>query len=146
LTMRGPAFSRLPSVDQVLKSASGQLALSRFGHRQTIAAIREQIARMREDMRAGIGPSGVDAAANAALAALEAASVPRARPVFNLTGTVLHTNLGRALLAEEAILAAKAAMRSPVALEYDLATGKRGQRDDLLRHLLIELTGAEDAT
>ncbi|MBS9477789.1 L-seryl-tRNA(Sec) selenium transferase [Ancylobacter radicis] len=143
-----PTLRDLPSVDLVVKTASGQLAIERFGRAPMIAAIRTALDEVRACLLAGQLASlpSPDHVALAAGTVLEHSARSSLRPVFNLTGTVLHTNLGRALLAQEAVEAATAAMRSAVALEFDLSTGTRGERDDHVRALLIELTGAEDAT
>ena len=137
----------LPSVDDVLKAEAAVLAVARFGRPAAVTAVRQTLDATRAALRAGKAePSQPDAIAGAALAKLAVDARSSLRPVFNLTGTVLHTNLGRAFISEAAIEAAVAAMRSAVALEFDLATGRRGERDDHLRGLLCELSGAEDAT
>jgi len=141
------ALRRLPSVDDVLKAVAVRVAVDRFGRPATVAAVRGALDATRAAVRAGgRNGVGVDDVAAAALAGLDRDARPNVRAVFNLTGTVLHTNLGRAVLAEAAIEAAATAMRQAVALEFDLATGRRGERDALVRGLLCELTGAEDAT
>lgn len=143
-----PSLRDLPAVDTVLKTASGQLAIARFGRVPVTQAVRGVLDEVRAGLLAGTLASlpAPDHVALAAISSLEGTARASLAPLFNLTGTVLHTNLGRALLAEEAVAAATAAMRSAVALEFDLATGTRGERDDHVRELLIELTGAEDAT
>ena len=137
---------RLPSVDALLRHEVCLLAISRFGRQATGATTRATLDQLRALVIEGVT---VDASASAIaaqiLAGLETSSRPNLRRVFNLTGTVLHTNLGRALLAEEAIAAAVDAMRSPAALEFDLETGGRGERDDAIIGLICELTSAEDA-
>ncbi len=122
--------------------------MARCGRHEGVRAIRDALADARQALRGESKGDPVDAAAivKAASRRLDAREAPRLRPVFNLTGTVLHTNLGRAPLAEAAIEAATAAMREAVALEYDLDAGARGERDDHVRDLLREVTGAEDAT
>jgi len=144
----GPqALRALPSVDQVLKSPIAAAGMERHGRVPFTAAVRAALDACRSAARAGRAtPSGAEDLAAAALAQLDAEAPSSLRPVFNLTGTVLHTNLGRAVLAEEAVEAAVAAMRQAVALEYDVASGRRGERDDHVRALLCELTGAESAT
>jgi len=137
----------IPSVDDVLKEEAVTLAIARFGRPAAVKAVRQALQAARDALSAGKPQSSrPEAIASTVLATLAAEARSNLRPVFNLTGTVLHTNLGRALLAEAAIEAAVAAMRSAVALEFDLATGKRGERDDHLRGLLREFSGAEDAT
>lgn len=140
------SFRAIPSVDAILRSQAGTKLVARFGRVEAISAIRRQLEAQREAVRVGADIADAGSIALAALAELEASSVNSLRPVFNLTGTVLHTNLGRAVLAEAAIDAAAAAMRNAIALEFDVTSGKRGERDDHLRALICELTGAEDAT
>jgi L-seryl-tRNA(Ser) seleniumtransferase len=138
---------RIPSVDEVLKTETASAAIGRYGRPAVLAAVRGNLDAVRAALRSGAPASAVAAAiAEGAAAKLEAESRPNVRPVFNLTGTVLHTNLGRAIVAEAAVEAAVVAMRQALALEFDLAGGRRGERDGLIRGLLCELTGAEDAT
>lgn len=148
-----PARATLPSVDKLLQSAEFRDLISQYGKTASTQAIRQVLAGLRTDLQAT--PSA-DACAAQRLAAAAIAQVvqdqlaqrfaPRMRAVFNLTGTVLHTNLGRALLPDEAVASVVAALTAPANLEFDLATGGRGDRDDLVEDLLCELTGAEAAT
>ncbi|MGN6478959.1 L-seryl-tRNA(Sec) selenium transferase [Luteibacter sp.] len=140
------ALRRLPAVTTVLAAVEAVPLLEAHGRVAVTDAVRQALDAARDRIRAGT-PSASDIASilDEARRRLDA-RLPGLRPLFNLTGTVLHTNLGRALLAEAAVEAAVDAMRHPVALEYDLEEGGRGERDDHVRGLLRELTGAEDAT
>lgn len=138
---------RLPSVDAVLQTPEGKALVAAFGQQSASSGIRQGIAQARAGLVSGAvvaAPAAADIAASAG-EALRAADAPSQRRVFNLTGTVLHTNLGRAVLPEAAIAAVVEAMRHPTSLEYALDGGARGERDDHVRALVRELTGAEDA-
>jgi L-seryl-tRNA(Ser) seleniumtransferase len=156
-------LAQMPSVERVIASVGAQPLIALYGRTQVLAAIRSTLDGWRRDAQAGAGVAGpagtsgssgnparepfaLDDAIAASARALKARSESRLRSVFNLTGTVLHTNLGRALLPDEAVRAVVQALTQPANLEFDLATGKRGDRDDLIDDLICELTGAEAAT
>ncbi len=130
---------RLPAVDRVLQQLPD--LIEAHGRQLVTGCVRAELAAAREGAKHGLAlpdePELLAAIARRAAASARA----NLRPVFNLTGTVLHTNLGRALLSEEAIALMVEAARSPCALEYDLASGGRGDRDDLVSGLLAELVG-----
>jgi L-seryl-tRNA(Ser) seleniumtransferase len=123
--------------------------LAEYGRPVVLAAARDLLEELRQQCQEG-GANGqaftepvLSARLGEQLARNHAA---RLRRVFNLTGTVLHTNLGRAPLPEAAVEALVMAARYPCALEYDLDSGGRGDRDDLVEGWLREITGAEAAT
>ena len=141
--------SQLPAVDKVLQVPGLQLLRHTYGLEACTQAVREVLGGLRQQLLDGEkAPVLADPASvvQAAQQRLEQRFAPRLRSVFNLTGTVLHTNLGRALLPQAAVEAVVQAMASPVNLEYDLEDGGRGDRDDLVETLICELTGAEAAT
>lgn len=146
MTTQRTLYSQLPAIDKLLRDTSFSALLSSFGHTQVVNTLREMLEVAREHVRLQETlPPWNDNWAAQAKAKLEASQRSALQPVFNLTGTVLHTNLGRALQAEAAIEAVSNAMRSPITLEYDLHDAERGHRDKALASLLCELTGAEDA-
>lgn len=140
------SLRHLPSVDTILQMPELSGALDSFGHGAVTEAVRKVLGDEREAVKSGTLLSSNTHLAERVIQSLEASVQLNLRPLFNLTGTVLHTNLGRAILAEAAIEAATQAMRQAVSLEFDLSSGSRGERDDHLRALVCELTGAEDAT
>ncbi len=143
------ARRRLPAVDALLAHPAVAAARQRHGHRLARRAVRQVLDDARRRLAAEPIHPGADdgeALAAAALERLDELARPTCRTVFNLTGTVIHTNLGRSPLAEAAIAAMAEAARHPMALEYDLEDGGRGDRDRLVEGLLCELTGAEAAT
>lgn len=136
---------RPPAVDRILNWSSVVVLVNQYGRQPVLDTLRELLEHLRPQARNAEDYS--EAAISSQLeASLARDNAPRLRRVFNLTGTVLHTNLGRAPLPEEAIEAMVMAARHPCALEYDLETGARGDRDDVVEDLLKELTGAEAAT
>lgn len=134
----------IPSLDRLLQDPAVLTLLETHGR----ARVKAQLSAALEAFRASADPAAdFDQAAilKACAAALAREAAPSLKPVFNLTGTVLHTNLGRALVPRRAAEAAFTAMTRAVNLEFDLDGGKRGERDSHVEKLLMELTGAEAA-
>ena len=128
----------------MLRQGATEALVAQHGRTAVTDAIRGVLAELRA---AGASDAGGPAAIlERAAERLGRESRPSLRPVFNLTGTVLHTNLGRAQLPAEAIEAMAIAARNPVSLEYDLESGKRGERDAHVEEILCRLTGAQAAT
>ncbi|HDZ9110400.1 TPA: L-seryl-tRNA(Sec) selenium transferase [Klebsiella pneumoniae] len=139
-------YTRLPAIDRLLRDPSFSSLLAQHGHSQVVTQLRQMLDEAREQIRqCQTLPDWSHDWLHACEQRLTAGQRSALRPVFNLTGTVLHTNLGRAIQAESAVEAVASAMRAPVTLEYDLDDAGRGHRDRAIADLLCQITGAEDA-
>lgn len=142
---RDKDYRTLASIDSLLQQMDPEL--ERWGHELLTGALREITSGLRREISSGISPDtsieAIRASVHQALAPADRASLV---PVLNLTGTVLHTNLGRASLPPEALHAIATVAGTPSNLEFDLDTGKRGDRESHVEKLVCEMTGAEAAT
>ena len=143
----------LPSLDRLLRLPVLSDLIEGHGRSRITQLLRVHLQALRERIVAAqLSVEALQQAIDgpALVAALNAALAGDARldlqPMYNLTGTVLHTNLGRALLPEAAVRAVARAMTAPVDLEFDISRGRRGDRDARVQALVCELTGAEAAT
>ena len=144
----------LPSVDRALGAPELAGLIERFGFEPCKNALQRELAGLREALQAGASEAGELVQSPRFPAALyesvqrklEAEFRTSLRLVFNLTGTVVHTNLGRSVLPEAALRAMTGFAGGACNLEYDLEQGGRGDRDSHLESALCELTGAEAAT
>ena len=139
----------LPSVDRVMSHPAAAPLLERFSRPFVTETLRRLIDELRQVIKSGHELSPDRLQDEFIIADLKKKLVQASRPgmvrVVNASGTILHTNLGRALLSEAAAEAVELVARHPVNLEFDLQQGKRGQREGAIESLLRELTGAEAA-
>lgn len=139
-------YSQLPAIDRLLRDPAIEPLVAKHGQTLISELLRQMQAQAREAIKTRQQlPPWCHDWPQALLEHLSQQQRPALQPVFNLSGTVLHTNLGRALLAQPAIDAVVQAMGSAVTLEYDLDGAGRGHRDRAIADVLCQLTGAEDA-
>ena len=137
---------RLPSVDRVLHHAAFAELIRDWGLKTAKSGVVALQAELRAADDIPAWAAAADGYAGPVAAWLRRHVGHGYVPVFNLTGTIVHTNLGRSLLSPALAAEALAAATRPVTLEYDLEAGRRGSREAIVAHRLRLLTGAEDAT
>ena len=135
---------QLPSVDRLVNTPSVQELVRKHGLALVTHCAQNVLMHVRQSVVAG-NATNMAALVQSVLQEIERISLPSIRPVYNLTGTVLHTNLGRATLPESAIQAMVDVARGASTVEFNLETGKRGDRHKHAEALLCQLTGAEGA-
>ncbi len=140
-------LQQIPSVDRLLQSNELNATLDSFGHQRTTACIRDVLTEARATLKVTQDSvPTIESLCREVTSRLSSEASDSLLAVHNLTGTVLHTNLGRASLPQSAIDAVSRVASGNSNLEFDLAEGKRGDRDSHVEALLAELTGAEAVT
>lgn len=140
----------LPSVDRLLKHLRSEHLLARFNRDYVTQKCRAALDELREAIRQGKTIAAEELRDESIIAQMEKQIASESKSklirVINATGTILHTNLGRAVLPQAAIESLTRVGSRPVNLEYDLSEGGRGKREEAIEKLLLDLTGAESAT
>ena len=140
---------QIPQIQTLLTLPALQDAVSQYGHEDVVAALRDILAQTRaamlSDDQAELPAFSDPSFTRQVTGAIEAARAPSLVPAINATGIIIHTNLGRARLAPQALEGMHSAGAQPSNLELDLATGKRGSRHSHVERLICDLTGAEAA-
>ena len=140
-------LSKIPSVDRLLNEQSSKALVSEYGRDRCDKGGSRNLAGLSQNYPTASQKIPVmKNLVSEVKECLAESFSPSLKPLFNLTGTVLHTNLGRAPLPREAIEAVVSVSVGANNLEFDLASGKRGDRDKHLEAQLVDLTGAEAAT
>ncbi len=137
--------SLLPSVDVLMREPAMAQLVQRHGRTRVLSAARDELAQLRSNWGAMATPPTHRNIVSACEARIAAAQQSSMRRVMNLTGTVIHTNLGRSVMPKSAVDAVTQAMTKPVNLEFEVDAGERGERDSHIEDLLKRLTGAEAA-
>lgn len=138
-------FRKLPSVDKLLSDQRIKGLQEKYPAELLTDIIRRELQHVRSNIAAGNPCPSFNEIVDSIYTKVSGLTIPSLRPLINATGVVLHTNLGRAPLSTEALMAIGEASRGYCNLEFDLDTGKRGSRNVHIESVLCELTGAEAA-
>jgi L-seryl-tRNA(Ser) seleniumtransferase len=138
-------FRNMPSVDRLISDERVRQLDASYSPDLLVELVRRRLQTVRQSIANGGSCPSFDEIVEDIRSEVESLTAPALRQVVNATGVLLHTNLGRSPLSDEAIAAMERAAQSYNNLEFDLATGKRGYRNTSLERILHELTGAESA-
>jgi L-seryl-tRNA(Ser) seleniumtransferase len=139
------SLRNLPSVDKILSDKRIHCLEEVYSHDFVLQGVRQYLEEVRRHIAKGVPLPSFDQMVESICTLVNSLAEPKLRPVINATGVILHTNLGRAPLSREAIVAMEECSRSYTNLEIDLDSGKRGSRQVHVQSLLCKLTGAEAA-